>query len=332
MWLRASTFFSMALLSQLTLSQPLNFPGDMLSAGQQHASTKIAMTDRYSGGSYIHDATVADIETLDRGITDARGKGYGFVTELTYMMGLSSDLNLGIRYGYIYEKSESEIASADGDNIEGDWINEGGTELSLLGNMRINHIAIWENEIQLPICDGSSSVCKTRLAAPENSQQGGRSGGQAQGFFAVKSGIAANWKTEMDTHWLGSAYASAALSDKVNGEKVSAPITLGASFGAVMPLQLHHQLVGTLSLDYMLGYSAYSTQVQTKVDYSKQSRVSFELEYLWDVMNQVQVRPFAEFAIAQRPSETFTLNGQRSRLEYTGGTQVTLGAQLSAAF
>jgi hypothetical protein len=332
MWLRSSTALSLALLSQVSLAQPLNFPGDMLAAGQQQASTKIAMTDRYSGGNYIDDASVAAIDNLDRGITDAHGKGYGFVTELTYMMGLSSDLNLGVRYGYVYEKSESDIGDATGDNIEGDWINEGGTELSLLGNMRLNRFATWENEIQLPICSSSSSVCKTRLASPQNSKQAGRSGGQGQGFLAVKSGIAGNWLTELDTHFLARAYTSAALSDKVNGQKVSAPITIGASFGTIMPLKLHHQLMGTLSLDYMMDYSAYSTQVQSKVDYGSHSRVSFAVEYLWDVFNQIQIRPFVDLAIVQLPTQTFTLNDQRSRLEYTGGTQVTLGAELSASF
>jgi outer membrane autotransporter protein len=82
----------------------------------------------------------------------------------------------------------------------------------------------------------------------------------------------------------------------------------------------------------MLSYSAYSTQVQNKVDYGSQSRVSLTLEYLWDVFNQIQLRPFVDVAVVQRPSETFTLNDQRSRFEYTAGTQVTLGAQLSAAF
>lgn len=332
MWLRASTVFSLALVSQFSLSQTLNFPGDMLSAGQQHAKTEVSVSDWYAGGNYIDDASVAAIDDLDRGIVDARGKGYGFLTQLTYMMGLSSDLNLGLRYGYVYEKSNGSIDGDSGNNLEGNWVNEGGTELSVLANMRVNDLAIWENEIQLPICSGSSSVCKTRLAAPQNSQQSGRSGGQGQGFLAIKTGLAANWFTEMDTHFLGRVYTSAALSDKVDGEKVSAPITFGASFGTIMPLQLHHQLTGTLSLDYMLDYSAYSTQVQSKVDYSSQSRVSFKTEYLWDVLNNVQVRPFVDLAVVQRPSETFRVNGQRARIEYTAGTQVTFGAQLSAAF
>jgi hypothetical protein len=332
MWLRSSTILSLAFISQFSSAQPLNFPGDMLAAGQQQVSTNVSMTDWYAGGNYIDDASIAAIDDLDRGIVDARAKGYGFLTELTYMMGLSSDLNLGLRYGYVYEKSNGSVDGESGNNIEGDWVNEGGTELSVLGNIRINPLATWENEIQLPICSRSSSVCKTRLAIPKNSQQSGHSGGQGQGFLAIKSGIAANWLTEMDTHFLGRAYAAAALSDKVDGEKVSAPITFGASFGSVIPLALHHQLMGTLSLDYMLDYSAYSTQVQSKVDYGTQSRVSFKAEYLWNVVTKVQVRPFFDLAVVQRPSETFTLNGQRSRLEYTAGTQVTLGAQLSASF
>ena len=332
MWLRSSTLVSLAFISQFSSAQTLNFPGDMLAAGQQHVSSKVSATDWYAGGDYIDDASLSAVDDLDRGISDTRGKGYGFLTEFTYMTGLSSDLNLGVRYGYVYEKSKSDVDAAAGDNIEGDWVNEGGTELSLLGNMRINHIAIWENEIQLPICSSSSSVCKTRLASPQNSKQAGRSGGQGQGFLAIKSGVAANWLTDTDSHFLGRLYTSAALSDRVEGEKVTAPITFGASFGSIMPLQLHHQFMGTLSVDYMLSYSAYSTQVQNKVDYGSQSRVSLTLEYLWDVFNQIQLRPFVDVAVVQRPSETFTLNDQRSRFEYTAGTQVTLGAQLSAAF
>lgn len=332
MWLRFSTSLFLAFISQYSSAQALNFPGDMLAPGQHQIMTKVAATDWYAGGDYIDDATIAAIDDLDRGIADSRAKGHGFVTQLTYMTGLSADLNLGLRYGYVYEKSNGSVDDESGDEIEGNWVNEGGTELSLLGNMRLNRLAIWENEVQLPLCSESSSICKTRLASPKNSQQSGRSGGQAQGFFAVKTGIAANWFTEMDTHFLGRVYTSAALSDKVEGEKVSAPVTFGASFGSIVPLQLHHQLVGTLSVDYMLEYSAYSTQVQTKVDYGTQSRVSFQMEYLWDVLSQVQIRPFVDLAVVQRPSETFVLDGQRSSLEYTAGTQVTLGAQLSAWF
>jgi hypothetical protein len=193
MWLRSSTILSLAFISQFSSAQLLNFPGDMLAAGQQQVSTNVSMTDWYAGGNYIDDASIAAIDDLDRGIVDARAKGYGFLTELTYMMGLSSDLNLGLRYGYVYEKSNGSVDGESGNNIEGDWVNEGGTELSVLGNIRINRLATWENEIQLPICSRSSSVCKTRLAIPKNSQQSGHSGGQGQGFLAIKSGIAANW-------------------------------------------------------------------------------------------------------------------------------------------
>ncbi len=314
------------------LAQPLNYPGDMLPAGQQEVSTHLSMTDRYAGGNYIDDASLAAIDNLDRGIVPARHKGYGFQTDVKYLMGISSDLNVGFQYGYEYTKSNGGIDSDAGNEIEGEWVNEGGTDIRLLANVRMTELAIWENELQLPICSADSSVCKNRVASADNSVQSGQSGGAAQGLLAYKAGLAANWLTEMDTRWLGRAYGSAALSEEVDGKKVSSPITFGASLGTVMPLAMHHQLVGTLAMDYMFDYSAYSAQIQQKVDYGKQSRVSFKLEYLWDVMNQLQLRPYMGVSITQLPSETFVIDGQRRRLEYTGGTQVTLGAQLSASF
>ncbi|NVK37619.1 MAG: hypothetical protein HWE18_06830 [Gammaproteobacteria bacterium] len=308
-------------------AQPLNYLGDMLPAGQQQVSTELALSDRYAGGNYIEDATVAAIDDLDRGITSARTKGYSVKTDITYLMGISSDLNVGFKYGYEYQKSNGGVDGDAGDGIEGNWVNEGGTDISLLANMRISEIAIFENQLQLPVCSADSSVCKNRVAAAD-----GQSGGAAQGLLAYKAGVAANWLTEMDTRWMGRAYASAAMSEEVDGKKVSSPISMGASMGTTFPLAMHHQMVGTLSMDYMLEYSAYSPQVQRKVAYSEQSRVSFKLEYLWDVMSQMQLRPFVDVAITQQPSQTFVMDGQRRRLEYTGGTQVTLGAQFSAAF
>ena len=81
-----------------------------------------------------------------------------------------------------------------------------------------------------------------------------------------------------------------------------------------------------------MAHSAYSPQVQQEVSYGEYGSVSFKGEYLWDFMSRLQLRPFAIFAVVQQPSLKFTRNDIRQRLEYTGGTKITLGAELRATF
>ncbi len=333
MWFR---FASIALISfsSMTNAAGQNFLGDTLAQGQQFASTSISMSDWYAGADYINDASIEEIDDLERGFSDAYKKGYDFKTFLTYKYGLTKDVAIGFKYGYTYQKDEASIDSSDGTGFEGDWVTEGGSDFTLLGTYRLDESSSVDVFIDLPVCSASSleSACSTKLATSDNSTRIGRSGGQGKGYYRVGGAISSNWITVMDTHWMGSLFTSMALSDEVSGEKVSAPFTYGGTFGAIMPIKQNHSWTGSITLSRMLEYSSYNTQVEGKVTYSEHSSLVFRGEYLWDFMAKVQLRPYVDLAMIQEPTITFISGGQRRAIEYTSGSKVTFGAELSATF
>jgi hypothetical protein len=339
MWHRTFIAVLLLLSSTFSFSAGQNFPGDTLAAGQQFASTSMSVSDWYYAADFIGNASLFNdegepIEDTDRGFFDASNKGYDFTTYLTYMFGLSNDITLGLRYGYIYQKDESDIFAPSFSNLTGDWKTEGGTDLTLLGKYRLDQTTSADFSVQLPICSSSSvsELCNSKPAIPENSQQSGRSGGQGSGYYQVSGGLSSHWLTALGTHWMGSLFASATVADDVFGEKVSAPFIYGASFGGIFPLRQNHQWTGTIRLQRNLSYDSYSVQLQEQVNYSESSILSFRGEYLWDFMTRVQLRPYAEFAIDQLPTQSFVTNGEKRTLEYTAGTRLTIGAELRATF
>lgn len=311
-----------------------NFLGDTLSEGEQFASTTVSLSDWYAAADYVNNASVEAIDDLQRGFSDANHKGYDFKTFLTYAYGFTKDISIGFKYGYTYQKNEASIASNEGAGFEGDWITEGGSDFTLLGAYRLDESSAVNVFLDLPMCSSSAveSVCNSKLATPDNSTQVGSSGGQGKGYYRIGGAISSNWITEMDTHWMGSLFMSAALSDKIAGEKVSAPFTYGATFGAVMPIRQNHAWTGTLTLTRMLEYSGYSSQAQTKVSFGDQSSLMLKGEYLWDFMGSLQLRPFVHMGMVQAPAQAFLSGGQRRVIEYTSGTKVTLGTELRATF
>jgi len=333
MWLRFSSLLLLGAFST-TSAAKLNFLGDTLAPGEMHVSSTTLMRDSHSSAEYVANSSTDATDDLARSFSDANRKAYGFATEVTYLMGITSDFNIGLRYGYEYDKHDTKIDSASAAAREGEWSSEGGTDLTLLGKYRLDESSSVDVELQLPMCstDAASDLCNSKLAIPENAEQTGRNGGQGKGYYRLKSAMSSNWITEMDTHWQGSIHGAITLADDVFGEKVSSPFTYGASFGAIMPIKKHHQWTGTLSIERMLEYSAYSEQIQTEVRYGRHARTSFTAEYLWDFLGPFQLRPFADFSIVQRPSEKFQINGLDRSLEYTAGTEVTIGASVSASF
>lgn len=339
MWQRISSISILLLLNSYSYSAGQNLPGDTLAAGEQFASTSVSMSDWYYAADFLANASRFDdegdlIDDTRRGEATAKNKGYDFTNYLTYMFGLTSDITLGFQYGYIFQKDESDIDAPGFEVLSGDWKTEGGTDLRLLGKYRLDESTSADLSVQLPVCSSSSlsDVCNSKPAIPTNSDQSGRSGGQGDGYYQVSGGVSSNWITEMDTHWTGSLFASATLSDDVFGEKASAPFTYGASFGGVFFLRKNHQWTGTLQVARSMSYSAYSVQLQENVDYSGGSVVSFKGEYLWDFMSKVQLRPFAVVAIDQQPTQSFTTNNEKRTLEYTAGTKITIGTELRATF
>ena len=333
MWFR---FVSIVLFSfsSLSFAAGQNYMGDTLAQGQQFASTTVSMSDWYAGADYVNDATIGAIDDNERGFSDANKKGYDFQTVLTYMYGLTKDISLGFKYGYTYQKDETSIASNEGAGFEGDWVTEGGSDLTILGAYRLDESSAVNVFLDLPVCSASSisSVCSTKLATPDNSTQVGSSAGQGKGIYRLGGSMAANWITEMDTHWMGSLFTSMAISDEVAGEKVTAPFTYGASFGAILPIKQNHAWTGSLTLSRMMEYSIYSPQAQGKVKYGEHSSLVIRAEYLWDFMAKLQLRPFVNLAMVQEPAMAFTSGGVRRSIEYTSGSKVTLGAELRATF
>ena len=334
MWSRLSTVLCLSALSGMASAAQLNYFGDMLSAGQFSAANSTTMKDSHSSAEYVADSRDNATDDLLRGYSDANRKGYGFANEITLMYGITDNINLGMRYGYAFDKHDTKIDSASAAAQEGDWRSEGGTDVSILGKYKLSEGTAVDMELQLPVCsaEAMSDLCTSKLAIPENSEQAGRSGGQGKGYYKVKTAIGSNWLTEMDTHWQGQIYGAITLADDVFGEKVSSPFTYGASFGAVMPIKKHHQWTGTLSIHRMLEHTAYSEQLQREVSYGMHSRTSFTAEYMWDFMHRLQLRPFADLSIVQRATEKFQINGLDRTLEYTAGTEVTIGAEISATF
>lgn len=311
-----------------------NFLGDTLSQGEQFVSTTVSMSDWYAGGDYVDDATVDAIDDLQRGFTNANHKGYDFKTFLTYAYGVTQDISIGFKYGYTYQKDEASIGSNEGAGFEGEWVSEGGSDFTLLGAYRLDESSAINVFIDFPICSSPDvkSLCSSKLATLDNSTQVGTSGGQGKGFYRMGSAVSSNWITDVGTHWMGSLFVSAALSDKVAGQKVSAPFTYGGTFGAVMPIKQNHAWTGSLTLSRMLGFSGYSSQAQVKTTFGDHSSLALKGEYLWDFMGSLQLRPFLSLAMVQAPAHTFYSGGQRRMIEYTSGTNVTLGTELRATF
>ncbi len=334
MCLRLSLITALTFFSAFSSAGSLNYPGDMLSAGQNYVSSSVTASDWYYAADFIADASIAEIEDPLRGFSDANNNGYGFTTHLTYMLGLTDDINVGIRYGYIYEKEDASIDASSGNDIEGEIISEGGTDLSVLVKYKIFKGLSLDGEIELPICSANqvSALCQSKHPVPKNPNQAGSAGGQGNGFYRIKTGLSANWLTEMDTHWLGRLYVSATLSDDVFGEKTSSPFVFGASFGGTFYIKPNHNWMAHLTVERKLEYTAYSDQIQTQVNYGKHSSMSFEADYMWDWKSNIQIKPFAIFSIIQRPTQKFVVNDKDRRLEYTAGTQVTLGTELSLSF
>ncbi|MFT6153873.1 MAG: hypothetical protein ACJAYK_000751 [Crocinitomicaceae bacterium] len=333
MWFRFISFLIFS-FSSLINAQGQNFLGDTLAQGQQFVSVEVSMSDWYSGGDYVNNASTTGINDSLRGFSSANTKGYGAKTLLIYKYGLTQDISLGVKYGYNYQKNEMNIESFEGGAFTGDWIIEGGSDLSILGAYGLDESSSVDFFIDLPICSSEKlkGLCQNKLATPDNAIQMGESGAQGKGFYRFGMSLSSNWITEMDTHWMGSIFASAASSDKINGQKVTAPFTYGASFGSVSQIKLNHAWTGMLRLTRMFDYVSYSTQAQAKVKYNDHSRLAFTGEYLWDFMPNAQLRPFVEFAMVQLPTQSFNSEGQRRSIEFTSGTNVIIGLILNTTF
>ena len=339
MWHRISIFVLSLLVSSFSYSAGQNFPGDTLSQGQHFASSSMSMSDWHYSAEFVGNAEFFDsegdlIEDPARNYASANNKGYDFVTRLTYMVGLTRDISIGLQYGYVYQKDEAKVDSLLGGDIEGDWKTEGGTDLTLMGKYRLDESTSADAFVQIPVCssDAASDFCNSNLPVPENSQQVGSSGGQGNGFYRLGGGVSSNWITVMDTHWMGSLYGAATISDDVEGNKVSSPFTYGATFGGIFPIRQNHMWTGELKVERSMSYTSYSPQIQKEVKYGEHGSVQFKGEYLWDFMSQVQLRPFAIFAMVQQPTLRFERNGIAQRIEYTAGTKLTLGAEIRATF
>ena len=363
MWLRFSLPLILCALNGTASAAALDLPGDTLVKGQQFIGSETSISDWHYAAKFVSDTdtvsegekcrvdTTTDVEdiepcTLDdtaRGIADGNNNGYDFGTSITYLYGVTSDIAVGVRYGYQYEKDDSDIDSGTDEapaaaGLQGDIKNEGGTDVALMGMYRIVEGVALTVDLVLPICssDSASSLCNSDRATPKNETSSGASGGQGNGYYQLSGELAANWLTELDTRWFGRVFSSVTLSDDVMGKKSSSPFIYGFGFGNAYSAFGNHQFLTEITLIRALEYSAYSDQVQSDVRYSKQSSLAIKTDYLWNWLPNVQIRPFVDFALVQQPSmrfETEFADTTESRgLEYTTGTHITFGAQLRADF
>lgn len=334
MWFRILTFFSLGMTSSLSWSIAYNLPGDHLAQGQQYLATRFAAQDWYSSASFVGNAESDAIDDTARGFSRAHHKGYGFQSDLTYLLGIMDGFNMGVRIGYAFDKATTRIDDTVGDPFEGELSSEGATDLTLITKIKRHRHSTWDIELDLPICSAESvqSVCTSRPAEPKNSQQSGQAGGQGQGYYGIKLGLSSNWISVSDSHWFGQASIQAFKSDEIYGQKVTAPLTFDAQFGFLSTIEADHKWSMALQVKKKASYSGYSELLETQVQYGEQTHLGIKAEYHWLPFKQVQVKPFVELATRKLPSEQFEENGLARRLEFTTGTQFLMGAQLSAAF
>ncbi len=360
MWLRFSLPLILCVLNSTASAAALDLPGDTLVKGQQFIGSETSISDWHYAATFVSDTdTVSEGEkcrteeetdvgdiapcTLDdsaRGIADGNNNGYDFGTSITYLYGVTSDIAVGVRYGYQYEKDDSDIdsgapAAAD---LQGDIQNEGGTDVALMGMYRIVDGVALTVDLVLPICssDSASSLCNSDRAQPDNDSSSGASGGQGNGYYQLSGELAANWLTELDTRWYGRVFSSITLSDDVMGKKASSPFIYGFGFGNAYSAFGNHNFLTEITLVRAMEYSAYSDQVQADVRYSRGSSLAMKTDYLWNWLPNVQIRPFLDIALVQQPSMRFESEFEETTdsrgLEYSTGTHITLGAQLRANF
>ena len=268
MTIRILTLCSLVAASGFSHGVAYNLPGDSLSAGQQYVASSFSVNDWYSSGSFVGNAQRDAIDDNARGFSRAHHKGYGFTSDLTYMLGITDSLTLGLRYGYGFDKGSTKIDDTIGDQVESELISEGATDLTVLAKIKRHAHSTWDVEVTLPICSAESvqDVCTSRPAIPETVDQSGEAGGQGNGFYGIKLGISSNWVGVSDQHWLASASIEGALADEVYGHKVSSPVTFAAQFGIYSTLEARHHWSLMVDVRKMLEYSAYSEALQTEVD------------------------------------------------------------------
>lgn len=322
------------LFSLFSNAASYQLPGDHLSQGQQYVASDMAIEDWYSGASFVGNAQREAIDDNARGFSGANYKGYGFSSRLTYLLGVTDDLTIGLQYGYEYDKNAIDVVDGVGDQIDGELVAEGGTDLTILAKFKRGRHSTWDAALILPVCssEAMSDVCSSRPAVPRNSEQDGAIGGQGDGFYGVALGVSSNWISLTDLHWFGRAQVLGFISDEVYGQKVSAPLALHAELGLLMNIQPRHDWSLALQVGKKRPYSGFSEFLQTQVEYGEQSHIALKGAYHWQVGPRVQFKPFAQFAIRDLPTEQFAENGLLRRIEYTAGTQFMLGAQISANF
>jgi len=334
MIIRILTFYALVVASGVSHSVAYNLPGDSLSAGQQYVASSFSVKDWYSSGSFVGNAQREAIDDTARGFSRAHHKGYAFSSDLTYLLGVTDTLTLGMRFGYEFDKDSTKIDATIGDQVESELVSEGGTDLTVLAKLKRHAHSTWDLAVTLPICSAESvqDVCTSRPAIPKTVDQSGEAGGQGKGYYGIKLGMSSNWIGLNDQHWVAGASIAGALADEVYGNKVSAPVTFAAQFGLYNTLMARHHWSLMVDVRKMLEYTAYSEALQTEVDFGEQSHLGLTAQYHWQPFNGVQIKPFAELATRELASEKFVSNDLERHIEYTTGTLFVLGAQLSASF
>ncbi len=322
------TLFSVSLTAfcltsgNVALAGAVNLPGDMPAAGGHYLHFDNQYSEWQTSGSYLTNSAALDAD--DRTTYDARSHGNRWRHSLTYIYGLHQDWAVGVNQGYAEARWHRSVNDEGLSTMEGSFEQAGETDLTLIGQYRLAPGAAITTEFSPSIAGANP--------ARSNTTDTGQQGDSGRGYSLLGVELAANWVTELGTHWLGSLRLDTTTREKVNGHGVSGPWCLAVNFGSQVNVAKDHNLVFVWHLMRGFPYKSYNASLDTDISYGDQSQFGFSTRYQWDLTAQLQLQSYLNLAMTQPAVEKFSNEGEKQRIELTGGTDTTLGLALKAEF
>lgn len=315
------TASSLALTPSVMAGQ-VNLPGDMVPSHGHYIKFNNAYSEWQSSGEFITNTSSLDDD--DRDLYTVRGHGNQWRHSLTYLYGLSDQWNLGLEQGYgesRWHQSQEDIAL---NASEGSFESAGETDLRVLVNYRLAKGAALNFDLSPPTAGANQ--------ARSNTNDSGQQGDEGRGYTTIGAQAAANWVTELGTHWVGSARLDMTTREKVNAEGVSGPWCLAVKFGSNINLTQRQNLVFQWHLMRGFTYKSYNAAMDKEIRYGDQSRFGLNTQHQWDLTDNLQLQSYLNLTMTQPPVQKFSEAGVKQRIELTGGTITTLGVALKAEF
>ena len=300
----------------------VNLPGDMVSSGGHYIKLDNAYSEWQTSGEFITNSSALDED--DRQQYSVRDHGNRWQHSLTYFFGLTDNWNLGLEQGYAESRWHHSQEDDALNPTEGSFESAGETDLTLLLRYGLAKGASLNFDLSPPIAGANQ--------ARSNTTDSGQQGDEGRGYTQLGTEVAANWITELGTHWLGSIRLDLTTRDKVNGEGVTGPWCAAFNFGSNISLTESQNLVFQWHLMRGFPYKSYNAALDKEISYGDQSRFGFNTEYQWDLTDSLQLQSYLKLAMTQPPVQKFSQAGAKQRVELTGGTYTTLGLALKAEF